>query len=543
MFRPARPRNCRSNTGQIVWRGIGAQPPDRCAPGRRRSTARIVSSGRRAHSCPKSRLSVKRHFGAKRGKPRERRPRAAAAPAASTSKRPARCRAAARLHVVTAIPDTQYLRTDRGLIAYQVLGDGPIDLMYLSGGTSNVDLRWDYPVAASFLRRLSSFSRLIMFDRLGTGASDRVAAEATPTWEEWADEIRLVLDAVESERVAIFAVLDAVAMGILFAATHPARTSALILGNASARYRADEGYPGLDDRAAEEVAGWFESAWGTEEFATALTPASSALPGFTQWFAKYMRGSASPRLIAAQLRSGADLDLRDVLPSIRVPTLVLQREAFAFIPLEHGKYIADHVPDARLVVVPGADSSFLSAESDLVLDVVEEFLTGVRPPLEPDRALATVLFTDIVDSTLRAVEAGDRAWRRALDSHDDLARVEIDRHGGRLIKTTGDGVLATFDAPGRAVRCALALVAGVAALGIAIRAGLHTGEVELRGDDIGGIAVHTAARVGALATSGEVLVSRTVVDLVAGSGLGFDDRGEHILKGVPGTWTLFAARS
>lgn len=445
--------------------------------------------------------------------------------------------------VVTAIPDTRYLRTERGLVAYQVLGDGPIDLMYLSGGTSNVDLRWDYPLAASFIRRLSSFSRLIMFDRLGTGASDDLPAEATPTWEEWADEIRLVLDAVESERAAILAVLDAVAMGILFAATNPARTSALILGNASARYRADVGYPGMDSKAVEEAAGWFESAWGTEEFAAAITPSSSALPGYTQWFAKYMRASASPRLIAAQLRSLADIDLRDVLPSIRAPTLVLQRDAFAFAPLEHGRYVADHIPDARLVVIPGADSSFWSAETDLVLDVVEEFLTGVRPPREPDRALATVLFTDIVDSTLRAVELGDRAWHRALDSHDDLSRVEIDRHGGRLIKTTGDGILATFDAPGRAVRCALELVKGVAALGVAIRAGLHTGEVELRGDDVGGIAVHTAARVGALAASGEVLVSRTVVDLVAGSGLGFDDRGEHVLKGVPGAWPLFAARS
>ena len=414
--------------------------------------------------------------------------------------------------------------------------------MYLSGGTSNVDLRWDYPPAASFLRRLSSFSRLIMFDRLGNGASDGVAAEATPTWEEWADEIRLVLDAVESERAAIFAMLDAVAMGLLFAATHPARTSALILGNASARFRADEGYPGMDERTVEEVAGWIESAWGTEEFAAAITPASSAIPGYTRWFAKYMRSSASPRLITTQLRSLVDTDLRDVLPSIHVPTLILQRDEFALAPLAHGRYVADHIPDARLVVVPGADSSFWSDETGLVLDVVEEFVTGVRPTQEPDRALATVLFTDIVDSTLRAVEAGDRAWHRALDSHDDLARVAIERHGGRLIKTTGDGVLATFDAPGRAVRCALELVAGVAALGIAIRAGLHIGEVELRGDDIGGISVHTAARVGALATSGEVLVSRTVVDLVAGSGLGFDDRGEHVLKGVPGTWPLFAAR-
>lgn len=447
------------------------------------------------------------------------------------------------LRVVTAIPDTRYLTTDRGLLAYQILGDGPLDLVYLSGGTSNIDLRWDHPLAASFTRRLSSFSRLIMFDRLGTGASDRVAAEATPTWEEWADEIRLVLDAVASERAAIFAVLDAVAMGILFAATNPARTSALILGNASARYRADEGYAGMDDGAVEEAVAWVESAWGTEEFAAAMTPAASGLPGFTQWFAKYMRGSASPRLIAAQLRSVTDTDLREVLPSLRVPTLVLQREAFAFAPLEHGEYIADHVPDARLVVIPGADSSFWSADSDLVLDAVEGFLTGARPPRQPDRALATVLFTDIVDSTLRAVELGDRAWRRALDSHDDLARVEIDRHGGRLIKTTGDGIMATFDAPGRAIRCALALVEGFAALGIAVRAGLHIGEVELRGADVGGIAVHTAARVGALAASGEVLVSRTVCDLVAGSGLRFEDRGEHVLKGVPGSWALFAARS
>jgi len=351
-----------------------------------------------------------------------------------------------------------------------------------------------------------------------------------------------VLDEVGSERAAIFAVLDAAAMGMLFAATNPERTSALILGNGTARYRAAEGYPGMDDATVDAAVAWFETAWGTEEFAVAINPASSATPGYTRWFAKYMRASASPRLIAAQLRSLADLDLREVLPSIRVPTLVLQREAGAFATLEQGRYMVEHIPDARLVVFPGVDSSFLSADSDIVLDAVEEFLTGVRPTREPDRALATVLFTDIVDSTRRAVEVGDHAWRRTLDSHDDLVRTEIERHSGRLIKTTGDGVLATFDAPGRAIRCAVALVGGVAALGLAIRAGLHTGEVELRGDDIGGVAVHTAARVGALAASGEVLVSRTVVDLVAGSGIDFDDRGEHHLKGVPGTWRLFAAR-
>lgn len=443
---------------------------------------------------------------------------------------------------MTNIPDTQYLRTDRGLLAYQVVGDGPIDLLYLSGGTSNIDLRWDYPLAESFLRRLSSFSRLIMFDRLGTGASDGVAADV-PTWEEWADEIRLVLDAVGSERAAIFAVLDAAAMGILFTATNPGRTSALVLGNASARHRADEGYPGMEPASIEEAAEWFESSWGTEEFAAAVSPANSALPGYTTWFAKYMRGSASPRAISAQMRTLVDLDVRDVLPAIGVPTLVLQREGLALAPLEHGRYIASHIPGARLIAVPGSDSSFWSDGTDLVLEAVEEFITGVRPARAPDRALATVLFTDIVDSTRRAAEVGDRAWRRALDSHDELARREIDHHGGRLIKMTGDGILATFDAPGRAVRCGLSMVAGAAALGIAIRSGLHIGEVELRGDDIGGIAVHTAARVGALAGSGEVLVSRTVVDLVAGSGLRFDDRGEHALKGVPGSWPLFAASS
>lgn len=439
------------------------------------------------------------------------------------------------------MPDTQYLRTDRGLLAYQVVGDGPIDLLYLSGGTSNIDLRWDYPLAESFIRRLASFSRLIMFDRLGTGASDGVSADSIPTWEEWADEIRLVLDAVASERAAIFAVLDAAATGILFTATNPSRTSALVLGNASARHREDEGYPGMGPASVEEAAAWFESSWGTEEFAAAVSPANASLPGYTKWFAKYMRGSASPRAISAQMRSLVDLDVRDVLPAIGVPTLVVQRESFAFAPLEHGRYIADHIPDARLIAVPGTDSSFWSDGADLVLEAVEEFLTGVRPARASDRALATVLVTDIVDSTVRAVEVGDRAWRRALDSHDELARREVDHHGGRLIKMTGDGILATFDAPGRAVRCALALVTGLAAQGIAIRSGLHIGEVELRGDDIGGVAVHTAARVGALAGSGEVLVSRTVVDLVAGSGLHFDHRGDHVLKGVPGSWPLFAA--
>ena len=436
-------------------------------------------------------------------------------------------------------PETRYATSPGGLIAYQVMGDGPIDLVYMSGGTSHIDVRWESPVFARFFERLASFSRLILFDRRGTGASDPIPLDATPTWEEWADDLRAVLDAAGSERAAIFATLDGGPMAMVFAATQPERITALILGNTTAKLIATDDYPfGLSSEQYEAWLKLAEDGWGTEGFAESVSPSLAADPRMRAWFAKYMRASASPRTYVAQTRAIATLDVREVLSSIRVPTLVLHRRDLALLP-QSGRYLAEHIPGAKLVEIAGSDSIlFHGPDADLVIDSVEEFLTGARRVPEPDRVLATILFTDLVGSTSRAAEMGDRKWRQLLDQHDELARAEIERSRGRLLKTTGDGVLATFDAPGRAIRCTLALREAIQSLGLSMRAGLHSGEVELRGDDVGGIAVVIAARVSALADAEEVLVSRTVADLVAGSGIHFGDRGAHSLKGVPGEWQL-----
>ncbi|MGH9185459.1 MAG: adenylate/guanylate cyclase domain-containing protein [Acidimicrobiales bacterium] len=439
-------------------------------------------------------------------------------------------------------PETQYAQGRDGLLAYQVVGQGPVDLVFLSGVTSHVDLRWDTPANDHFLRRLASFSRVIAFDRRGTGASDRLASDVLPTWEEWAEDLTVVVDAAGSKSAVIFGVLDGGPMAMVFAATHPDRTTALVLGNTTARYLAAEDYAcGVSPEAAEGLVQAVEDGWGSADFAVMASPSLRGDVSGAAWFAKYMRASSSPKAAAAQLRSVFQLDVRDALPSIRVPTLVLHRRSFPLVGVDHGRYLAEHIVDATFVELPGSDSMFFS-DGDVVADAIEEFLTGVRPRRDPDRVLATVLFTDLVDSTRRAVAAGDHAWRGVLDQHDAMSRAEVDQHRGRLVKATGDGIVATFDSPGRAIYCALALRHRLKAVGLEMRAGLHTCEVELRGDDIGGIGVHTSARVQACAGSGEVLVSRTVVDLVAGSNIAFEDRGEHELKGVPGTWRLFAVQ-
>ena len=437
-------------------------------------------------------------------------------------------------------PETRYAKSPGGLIAYQVLGDGPIDLLWLSGGTSHVDVRWEAPASARFFERLASFSRLILFDRRGTGASDPIPVDAPPTWEEWADDLRVVLDATGSEKAAIFAMLDGGPMALIFAATHPDRTTALILANTAVKTLASEDFPiGVSPEAWEQWIDVFEKGWGTEEFAAMIAPSLTYDPATRTWFAKYMRASSSPRAFAAQARAMSAIDARAALPLIHVPTLVLHRQAFPLIPLEHGRYLAQNIAGARLVELEGSDS-FVTYGPDaaLVLDTIEEFLTGARRVTDPDRVLATILFSDLVDSTQRAAELGDTRWREVLDRHDTLAQKEIEAHKGRMLKTMGDGVLATFDSPGRAIKCALALRESIQGLGIPMRAGLHSGEMELRGDDIGGIAVNIAARVSAIAGPGQVFVSRTVADLVSGSGIRFADRGVHSLKGVPGDWQL-----
>lgn len=433
------------------------------------------------------------------------------------------------------------MRTPEGMIAYQVVGEGPIDLVYLSGSTSHIDMRWELPAFTRFLERLAGFSRLILFDRRGTGASDPIPFDRTPTWEEWAEDLRAVLDEVGSQRTALFATLDGGPMAIVFSAMHPDRVRALILANSGARVLAADDYPaGMTEENFAALIAALEKGWGTEALAAALSPTVAGDPETRAWFARYMRASATPRALVAQQRAMATLDVRAALPLITVPTLVLHRRGLQVVPIELGRYVAGSIPGATFVELEGSDSLLLGPDGDATLDTIEEFLTGMPPQAQVDRVLATVLFTDLVDSTRRAAEVGDRRWREIIDRHDEITRRSIEGARGRLIKTTGDGVLAAFDSPGRAIRCTLSLRRALADIGLQVRSGLHVGEVERRGDDIGGIAVNIAARVMDEAAPGEILVSGAVPALVAGSNFTFEERGARELRGVPGSWQLFA---
>jgi class 3 adenylate cyclase len=438
-------------------------------------------------------------------------------------------------------PETTYARMGDDRIAYQVLGDGP-DLVLTLGAFGHVDLQWEDPATALFLRRLASFSRLILFDRRGTGASDPLPEQLPPPWEAYADEVAAVMDAAGSRQAALMATTaEASPMALFFAATRPERTSALVLGNASARYLAADDYPiGFPPERAEAIVARVENTWGTAEPIATAIPSRAGDERFRRWVAKMQRSMASPRTVHTMLRSMFEVDVRSLLPLVQAPTLVLHRRDFALLPIEHGRYLAEHIPNARLVELPGSDGPLTWETPELVLDVVEEFLTGVRGTAPTTRVLATVLFTDIVASTERASELGDRRWRELLEVHDDLGRRLVEQWGGRVVKTTGDGLLATFDGPGRAIGCAVALREQLGDIDVRIRAGLHAGEVELRGDDVGGIAVHIAARILAEARPGEIVVSRTVRDLIAGSDRSLTDRGTRRLKGVEGDWQLFA---
>ena len=440
-------------------------------------------------------------------------------------------------------PETRFLRLGGDRVAYQVLGAGPPDLVLARRSYAHIDVAWEDPGIALFLRSLASFCRLILFDRRGTGSSDPLPPGPLPPWESHAEELAAVLDEVGSERAAIMAELDAGPSALLFAGTRPERTSALVLVHTAARFVADDGYPiGAAAEDLEAVVSRFDQLWGSETMAALLAPSRAGDPRFLRWFAKWQRASASPRVALLLLRALAEVDVRPVLPLVQAPTLVLHRRGFSLIPIEHGRYLAEHIAGARLVALPGSDVDLSWETPELALDSIQEFLTGVRRPVEPDRVLATVLFTDIVGSTERAARLGDRRWRELLGVHDELAGRLVEQFHGRLVKTTGDGILATFDGPGRAIRCAAALRDELAGIGLQIRAGLHTGEIELRDGDVGGIAVHIAARVMAAAPPGDILASRTVRDLVVGSDIAMDDLGTHPLKGVEGGWQLFAAR-
>jgi class 3 adenylate cyclase len=434
-------------------------------------------------------------------------------------------------------PQTRYAKSGDLHIAYNVSGSGPLDLVVVPGAFTNLELGWELPGYAHFHDRLAAFSRLIRFDKRGTGLSDRAVGVAT--LEERMDDVRAVMDAVGSQRAAIFGASEGGAMSMLFAATYPERTVALIFYGAYAHSAHSASGPGQLEEAIAQI----ERGWGTGESLRRYAPSLADDDDAVRAWGRFERLSASPSAMIALRRMNSEIDIRHVLPAIRVPALVLHRSDDLAIRVEAGRYIASQIAGAKYVELPGVDHLPMAGDSDRIVDEVEEFLTGTRGEVEPDRVLATVLFTDIVSSTKRLVELGDRAWRQVLDRHDEAVRQEIARFRGRAVKALGDGFLATFDGPARAVRCAAAIAERVRPLGIEVRSGLHTGEIELRGEDVGGIAVHTAERVAGLAASGEVLVSITVRDLVAGSGLAFADRGRHRLKGIPGTLRLFAAAS
>jgi class 3 adenylate cyclase len=437
--------------------------------------------------------------------------------------------------------ETKYAWLGRDRIAYQVLGQGPPDLVVSFGSFGHIDLAWEDPGIALFFRTLASFSRLILFDRRGTGASDPVLLDALPPWEGYAEELDAILDEVGSQRAAIMAHIDAGPMALLFAASRPERTSALVLVNCSARWVAADDYPiGIPLEVAQAIVAQIDQLWGTEALVGMWAASRAGDERFRRWSTKYQRAMASPRTIQAFNRVNLEVDARPILPLIHAPTLVLARRDFPVLSIEHSRYLAEHIPQAKLVELSGADALLAWETPELALDLLEQFLAGVRRPAEPTRILQTVLFTDIVGSTQRAGQLGDRRWRQVLGVHDELGRRVVEEFHGQLVKTTGDGILATFDGPGRAIGCAAALRDELRGIGLQIRAGLHTGEVELRDDDIGGIGVHIAARVVAAAQSGEILTSRTVRDLVVGSDIAAEDRGTHDLKGIDGTWQLFA---
>jgi class 3 adenylate cyclase len=438
-------------------------------------------------------------------------------------------------------PVTRYARSGEVNIAYQVVGEGPLDLVFVSGWVSNLDLMWEEPSFARFLRRLASFSRLILFDKRGTGLSDRVPDDDLPTLEARMDDVRAVLDAVGAERAALLGHSEGGPMCLLFAATYPERTVALVLIGTYARRLVGDGYPfGAAPQAYEAFLQEIADGWGGPVGLEGRAPSLIDDQRFRTWWSDYLRMSASPGAALALTRMNGDIDVRPALETIAVPTLVVHRTGDRSLPVEGARYLADRIRGATLAELPGDDHLPFVGDQDAILDEIEEFLTGVRRSVETDRVLATVLFTDIVGSTKRAVQLGDREWRDLLDSHHRAVRRELDRWRGTEVDTAGDGFLATFDGPARAIRCACAIRDAVRGLGLEIRAGLHTGECEVHGETVAGIAVHIGARVAALAGPGEVLVSSTVKDLVAGSGIEFDEHGEYELKGVPGRWRLYS---
>ena len=436
-------------------------------------------------------------------------------------------------------PETKYARSGDVHIAYQVMGQGPVDLVFVPGFVSHLERHWDNPGYRRLFERISSYARLIRFDKRGTGLSDRTTS--IPTLEQRMDDVRAVMDAAGSSRASLFGFSEGGAMAILFAATYPERTSALVLYGAYAREAWAPDHPwGVTAEEYEARIVRRRETWGTGQTFASFTPSQGDNAALLEWWATTERASASPGAVEALMRMNFQIDVRHVLPAISVPTLVMHRKGDPVQPLEDGRYLARHIPGAKYVELEGTDHGPAQGNSAAILDEMEEFLTGMRRRTDVERVLSTVLFTDIVNATGSAVTLGDARWRDLLEMHNTAMREELARHRGREIDTAGDGFLAAFDGPARAIRTAAAMRDRAKWIGLEVRAGLHTGECEVIGEKLAGIAVHIGARVAALAGPGEILVSQTVKDLVAGSGVTFADRGTHALKGVPDEWRIYA---
>jgi class 3 adenylate cyclase/pimeloyl-ACP methyl ester carboxylesterase len=439
--------------------------------------------------------------------------------------------------------ETRYAKTGDIHIAYQVVGEGPIDIVLATEFWHSIEVQWDQPDLAAFLERLASFARLISFDQRGSGVSDPVSLDELRSLDLWMDDINVVMAEASSESAVLFGIGGGGTMSMLFAATHPDRVSGLVLVNSFARLSRAPDYPwGRTPELEDEVLDIMRTGWGRGVFLDLVAPSRVGDEAFRRWWARYQRIGASPGTVLSMRKMLGQIDIRDVLPSIRAPTLVLHRAETTWNRVEHGRYLAEHIPGAKLVELPGIDHFWFVGDSEAILGETESFLAGIAGPPPTDRQLATVLFTDIVGSTKLAAELGDRRWREVLEAHRGVVRRELERFRGREIDTTGDGFLVTFDGPARAVECGRVLRGAVRPVGVEIRVGMHTGEVEVLREGVAGVAVHIAQRVLAQAEPGEVLVSSTVKDLTAGAGLEFEDRRLHALKGVPDEWRLFAVR-
>ena len=438
-------------------------------------------------------------------------------------------------------PTSGYAALGDQRIAYQVLGDGPVDIVFTMGFISSIDVEWEEPLVRLYFQQMARYSRVIRFDRRGTGASDQISLNALPPWESFGDEIEAVMDAVGSDEAVLLAAGPAGPLGVYFAATRPERVKALILYHVGVRYLKADDYPvGWSRQELTEGQARFGEKWGTGEAFDLVVPSRAGDQRLRAWYAKLERSITSPGAMQKYQDAAQDTDARALLSSVNVPTLVLHRPANDFVPLAWSEYIVDHIEGARLVELPGRDMFGFFEHQDSELGAIEEFVTGIRREAPADRKLSTVLFTDIVGSTAVAKQVGDRRWREMIDLHDTIAGDTVATHGGHLVKTTGDGILAIFEGPGRAIRAASDLRNKLASLNLKIRTGIHTGEIEIRNSDVGGIAVHLAARVMSEAGPDEILASNTVKDLVIGSDIVFEDRGEHPLKGFEGKWRLYS---